>query len=56
MKLTTYLLYTLLALHFIGCSAETNKTEAVDTVAVEQPDTIVAEIDTIVVKNDTIND
>jgi len=54
MKLTTYLLYTLLALHFMGCSVKPGKTEAVDTLVVEQPDTIATEIDTVVVKNDTI--
>ena len=54
MKLLTYLLYTLLALHFMGCSVKTGKTEAVDTLVIEQPDTMVAEIDTVVVENDTI--
>jgi len=55
MKLTTYLLYTLLALHFIGCSVKPSESEAIDTLVVEQPETMVAEIDTVVVKNDTIN-
>jgi len=54
MKLTTYLLYTLLALHFIGCSMKKGESEAIDTLIVEQPDTMAAEIDTVVVKNDTI--
>ena len=54
MKLLTYLLYTLLALHFMGCSMKKGESEPIDTLIVEQPDTMVAEIDTVVVENDTI--
>lgn len=54
MKLLTYLLYTLLALHFMGCSVKPGKTEAIDTLVIEQPDTMVAKMDTVVVENDTI--
>jgi hypothetical protein len=54
MKLLTYLLYTLLALHFMGCSIKKGESEAIDTLIVEQPDTMVAEIDTIVVEKDSI--
>lgn len=54
MKLLTYLLYTLLALHFMGCSMKKSESEAIDTLVVEQPDTMVTKIDTVVVENDTI--
>ena len=47
MKLLTYLLYTLLALHFIGCSMKKGESEAIDTLIVEQPDTIIVEKDSI---------
>ena len=47
MKLLTYLLYTLLALHFMGCSIKKGESEAIDTLIVEQPDTIIVEKDSI---------
>lgn len=47
MKLLTYLLYTLLALHFMGCSVKPSKNNKIDT-----PDTVLVKQDTIV--NDTI--
>jgi len=47
MKLTTYLLYTLLALHFMGCSMKKGESEAIDTLIIEQPDTIIVEKDSI---------
>ena len=47
MKLLTYLLYTLLALHFMGCSMKKGESEAIDTLNVEQPDTIIVEKDSI---------
>ena len=47
MKLLTYLLYTLLALNFMGCSMKKGESEAIDTLIVEQPDTIIVEKDSI---------
>tara|TARA_B100000287_G_scaffold186911_1_gene176778 strand:+ start:817 stop:984 length:168 start_codon:yes stop_codon:yes gene_type:complete len=54
MKLLTYLIYTLLALHFMGCSMKKGESEPIDTLVTEQPDTMVAKIDTIVVERDSI--
>ena len=52
MKLLTYLLYTLLALHFMGCSVKPSKNNKIDTLNIEMPDTVLVKQDTIV--NDTI--
>ena len=52
MKLITYLLYTLLILLFMGCSVNSSKDGVVDTLNIENPDTVLIKQDTIV--NDTI--
>ena len=52
MKSITYLLYTLLILLFIGCSVKPSKDGVVDTLNIENPDTVLIKQDTVV--NDTI--
>jgi len=52
MKLITYLLYTLLILLFMECSVKPSKDGVIDTLNIENPDTVLIKQDTIV--NDTI--
>ncbi len=52
MKLLTYLTYTLLLTTVLSCGAPASKDKTVDTLNVQNPDSIVLKKDTII--NDTI--
>mgnify|MGYP001265636663 FL=1 len=54
MKLLTYLLYTLLITTMLSCGIPADKGKLIDTLEVENPDSVVNN-DTLIVVSDTIN-